>query len=68
MTPASPATTAHASPPRPRRGRRDFETALLLAPGMMWMLLFLLVPMLMMVYVSFWTQTTFTIEPTLTQR
>ena len=66
MTPASPATTAHAAPPRPRRGRRDFETALLLAPGMMWMLLFLLVPMLMMVYVSFWTQTTFTIEPTLT--
>jgi len=30
------------------------------------MLLFLVVPILMMVYVSFWTQTTFSIEPTLT--
>ncbi len=30
------------------------------------MILFLVVPMLMMVYVSFWTQKTFTIEPTLT--
>lgn len=38
----------------------------LLAPGVVWMSLFLVLPMLMMVYVSFWTQTTFTIEPTLT--
>ncbi|MBM3093460.1 ABC transporter permease subunit [Ensifer sp. T173] len=38
----------------------------LLAPGVIWMTLFLVLPMLMMVYVSFWTQTTFTIEPTLT--
>lgn len=38
----------------------------LLAPGVIWMSLFLVLPMLMMVYVSFWTQTTFTIEPTLT--
>jgi len=41
-------------------------TALLIAPGTIWMILFLVVPMLMMVYVSFWTQKTFTIEPTLT--
>ncbi len=38
----------------------------LLAPGLIWMALFLVVPMLMMVYVSFWTQTTFTISPKLT--
>ena len=30
------------------------------------MALFLVVPILMIVYVSFWTQTTFKIEPTLT--
>ena len=39
---------------------------LLLAPGVLWMVVFLIVPMLMMVYVSFWTQKTFVIEPTLT--
>lgn len=38
----------------------------LLAPGVIWMVLFLVLPMLMMLYVSFWTQTTFKIEPTLT--
>ncbi|WP_174035386.1 ABC transporter permease [Agrobacterium tumefaciens] len=38
----------------------------LLAPGVAWMVLFLVLPILMMVYVSFWTQTTFKIEPTLT--
>lgn len=38
----------------------------LLAPGVVWMTLFLVLPILMMVYVSFWTQTTFKIEPTLT--
>jgi putative spermidine/putrescine transport system permease protein len=43
-----------------------YGTLLLLAPGTLWMLLFLVVPMLMMVYVSFWTQKTFSIEPTLT--
>ncbi|NYT33564.1 ABC transporter permease [Rhizobium sp. WYCCWR 11128] len=40
----------------------------LLAPGVIWMVLFLVLPILMMVYVSFWTQTTFKIEPTLTLR
>lgn len=38
----------------------------LLAPGVIWMLLFLVVPLAMMVYVSFWTQTTFSISSDLT--
>jgi putative spermidine/putrescine transport system permease protein len=38
----------------------------LLAPGVIWMVLFLVLPIAMMVYVSFWTQTTFKIEPKLT--
>ncbi|HBF28865.1 ABC transporter permease [Rhizobium sp.] len=42
------------------------KTILLVLPGVLWMLLFLVLPMAMMVYVSFWTQTTFKIEPTLT--
>lgn len=46
--------------------RQPDRTYWLLAPGVLWMLLFLVAPILMMVYVSFWTQTTFKIEPTLT--
>jgi putative spermidine/putrescine transport system permease protein len=38
----------------------------LIAPGAVWMILFLVVPLLMIFYVSFWTQTTFKIEPVLT--
>ena len=38
----------------------------LIAPGAIWMALFLVAPILLIVYVSFWTQTTFKIEPTLT--
>jgi putative spermidine/putrescine transport system permease protein len=38
----------------------------LIAPGVIWMALFLVIPIVMIVYVSFWTQTTFKIEPTLT--
>ncbi|GIX12209.1 MAG: ABC transporter permease [Paracoccaceae bacterium] len=41
---------------------------LLLAPGVIWMLLFLVLPLAMMVYVSFWTQTTFAIKPDLTTK
>jgi putative spermidine/putrescine transport system permease protein len=48
------------------RKRRLLSSYWLITPGALWMLLFLVVPMLMMVYVSFWTQTTFGIEPTLT--
>ena len=39
---------------------------LLLAPAVVWMTLFLVVPMAMIIYVSFWTQTTFKIEAKLT--
>lgn len=65
MTDAStaiPADQTGATPHKERKSRRW----LLLAPGVLWMSLFLVVPILMIVYVSFWTQTTFTIEPTLT--
>ena len=39
---------------------------LLLTPGIIWMLLFLVLPLCMMIYVSFWTQTTFAISSDLT--
>jgi putative spermidine/putrescine transport system permease protein len=55
--------TATEPVPAARASRRGMW---LLAPGVIWMLLFLVLPILMMVYVSFWTQTTFKIEPTLT--
>jgi putative spermidine/putrescine transport system permease protein len=58
------ASAAPAGAKRPWLER--FGGVLLLAPGTLWMLLFLVVPMLMMVYVSFWTQKTFSIEPKLT--
>ncbi len=45
------------------RGKRHY---LLLAPGVFWMLVFLVLPLLMMVYVSFWTQSTFAVSPDLT--
>jgi putative spermidine/putrescine transport system permease protein len=48
------------------RSRRSWATALLLAPGVAWMALFLVVPIAMMVYVSFWTQSTFRVTPVLT--
>ena len=48
----------------PRRRRRAMPW--LIVPGVIWMLLFLVVPIGMMVYVSFWTQTTFAIKPILT--
>jgi putative spermidine/putrescine transport system permease protein len=38
----------------------------LIAPGVIWMALFLVLPILMMVYVSFWTQTSFAIKSDLT--
>jgi len=46
--------------------RSNKGTWLLLSPGMIWILLFLVAPLIMMVYVSFWTQTTFSIKPDLT--
>lgn len=52
--------TAQSSKPR-----KD-STWWLIAPGAIWMALFLVAPILLIVYVSFWTQTTFKIEPILT--
>ena len=52
--------------PTTRRLQQRRRHWALLAPGVLWMVVFLIVPMLMMVYVSFWTQKTFVIEPTLT--
>ena len=43
--------------------RQATTTRWLLLPGIIWMSLFLVVPILMIVYVSFWTQTTFNISP-----
>jgi putative spermidine/putrescine transport system permease protein len=54
-------------PMAPSRGlvrRQSLGGWLLLAPGVIWMLLCLVMPMLMMVYVSFWTQHTFSIDST----
>jgi len=53
-----------AAPPAARK--RLSSAYLLIAPAVVWMALFLVVPIAMIVYVSFWTQTTFKIEPTLT--
>lgn len=47
---------------------QKFGHYVLLAPGVVWMVLFLIVPLLMMVYVSFWTQTTFAISSDLTTK
>lgn len=46
--------------------RQKTNTFQLLAPGVFWMILFLIAPIMMIIYVSFWTQTTFAINSTLT--
>jgi putative spermidine/putrescine transport system permease protein len=66
MNTVTDGVTSHA--PKRLRDRRIPTSYWLIAPGVLWMLLFLVVPILMMVYVSFWTQTTFSIEPTLTTK
>ncbi|HDZ81353.1 MAG TPA: ABC transporter permease [Roseobacter sp.] len=48
------------------RIRQKKTTFRLLAPGVVWMILFLIAPIMMIVYVSFWTQTTFAINSSLT--
>lgn len=50
----------------PSHNRQKSNSFTLLAPGVVWMILFLIAPIMMIVYVSFWTQTTFAINPTLT--
>jgi putative spermidine/putrescine transport system permease protein len=54
------------SPAVTREAKDRRRALLLLTPGVLWMLLFMLLPLGMVIYVSFWTQTTFAIEPTLT--
>jgi putative spermidine/putrescine transport system permease protein len=65
----APDATAAAVEEAPRRGRSVggwFKRYWQLAPGTLWMVLFLLVPLGVMVYVSFWTQTSFDVTPDLT--
>ena len=51
----------------PDRGRSGaLRSYLLIAPSVIWMALFLVLPLAMIIYVSFWTQSTFKIEPKLT--
>jgi putative spermidine/putrescine transport system permease protein len=50
----------------PQESAKPGGAYLLIAPAVVWMTMFLVVPMAMIVYVSFWTQTTFKIESTLT--
>ncbi|GAN76248.1 ABC spermidine/putrescine permease [Acidisphaera rubrifaciens HS-AP3] len=53
---------------RTRLARRRVGRLLLLTPAVVWMTLFLLAPIAMIVYVSFWTQYTFKIVPVLTTK
>lgn len=53
---------------RTRLARRRAGRLLLLTPAVVWMVLFLLAPIAMIVYVSFWTQYTFKIVPVLTTK
>ncbi|RLL62479.1 ABC transporter permease [Paenirhodobacter hankyongi] len=63
----TPSRPAAAASPAALRARKDRNRALaLLSPGLIWMALFMVLPMCMVVYVSFWTQTTFSVEPSLT--
>ena len=55
-----------AGTPRSLARQQAMGRWMLLAPGVIWMTLCLVLPMLMMIYVSFWTQTTFSINSTLT--
>ena len=60
-----PATKVQ-SPAELRRKHDQRRALALLSPGILWMLLFMILPLCMVIYVSFWTQTTFAVEPTLT--
>jgi putative spermidine/putrescine transport system permease protein len=59
-------TLRNTGPAAEAKPKRSLTNVWLLAPGVLWMLLFLALPILMMIYISFWTQTTFTINSTLT--
>ena len=67
MTTTAAAADLPAAQSAARRSRQ--RTAYwLIAPGVLWMLLFLVLPIGMILYVSFWTQTTFAIQPVLTTK
>lgn len=67
MTTTAAAAEVPAAKSTSRRSRN--RTAYwLIAPGAIWMLLFLVLPIAMILYVSFWTQTTFAIQPILTTK
>ncbi len=66
MTAVDTVATVASSDAPPPAHRAASTSYWLIAPAVIWMGLFLVVPILMIVYVSFWTQTTFKIEPTLT--
>ncbi|MEP3278812.1 MAG: ABC transporter permease [Stappiaceae bacterium] len=62
------ASLAKVSAPQKTGFLRNNRNLLLLTPGILWMVLFLILPLLMMVYVSFWTQTTFAVSSDLTTK
>jgi putative spermidine/putrescine transport system permease protein len=64
--PAAPLAGSEVSAARRQSAKARRLSWALLSPGILWMTLFLVLPLLMVVYVSFWTQTTFKVEPTLT--
>lgn len=60
-------TVQSTSSPAKMREKKDRRRAItLLTPGLLWMTLFMVLPMAMVIYVSFWTQTTFSVNSTLT--
>ncbi|SDU48020.1 ABC transporter permease [Stappia sp. ES.058] len=61
-----PADAVEISPAAARAVKDRRRALALLTPGVLWMTLFMLLPLCMVIYVSFWTQTTFTVESTLT--
>ncbi|WP_208858021.1 ABC transporter permease [Thioclava nitratireducens] len=65
-TPVFGADASAVSPAVMRETKDRRRAFLLLTPGVLWMLLFMLLPLGMVIYVSFWTQTTFAVKPELT--
>ena len=69
MTMTTTAAAAEVPAAKSTSRRKSNRTAYwLIAPGAVWMLLFLVLPIAMILYVSFWTQTTFAIQPILTTK
>lgn len=67
MTALTTDTPSNTHSPAELREKKDRRRAIaLLTPGLLWMTLFMVLPMAMVIYVSFWTQTTFSVNSTLT--